>query len=308
MSTPAVAGETGSPSLHRPFGAVLTAMATPFTADGDLDLDAAQRLAAHLVDSGNDGLVVAGTTGESPTLAEREHDALLAAVVQAVGDRAVVVAGSGNNDTAHSVARARAAEATGVDGLLVVSPYYNKPPQEGLRRHFRTVADATGLPVMLYDIPGRTAVPIATETLLRLAEHPRIVAVKDAKADLFASSLVMAGCDLAYYSGDDTLNLAHLTQGAVGMVSVVGHVAAGPYAQMVAAVDAGDLATAQRLHRRLLPAVAGIMTRTQGAIMVKAALQMLGLIDNRHVRLPLVEATPSQVEQLRADLEGAALL
>ena len=296
------------PTRPRPFGAVLTAMATPFTADGDVDLDAAQALAAHLVDAGNDGLVVAGTTGESPTLAEREHDALLTAIVEAVGDRAAVVAGCGNNDTAHTLARARAAEATGVHGLLLVSPYYNKPPQEGLRRHFTAVADATGLPVMLYDIPGRTAVAIETDTLLRLGEHPRIVAVKDAKADLFASSLVMAGSDLAYYSGDDTLNLAHLAQGAVGTVSVVGHVAAGHYARMVAAVDAGDLSTALAIHRQLLPAVVAIMTRTQGAIMVKAALQLLGVLDNRTVRLPLVEATQHQVDQLRVDLEGAGIL
>jgi 4-hydroxy-tetrahydrodipicolinate synthase len=297
-----------APTRARPFGAVLTAMATPFTADGALDLDAAQKLAAHLVDSGNDGLVVAGTTGESPTLAEREHDGLLTAVVEAVGDRAFVIAGCGNNDTAHTLARAKAAEATGVHGLLVVSPYYNKPPQEGLRRHFTAVADATGLPMMLYDIPGRTAVEIASETLVRLAEHPRIVAVKDAKADLFASARVMAATDLAYYSGDDTLNLAHLAQGAVGTVSVVGHVAARQYAQLVAAVDAGDLTTARAIHTRLLPAVVAIMTRTQGAIMVKAALELLGLTTNRVVRSPLVEATKEQVAALRADLEGAGLL
>jgi 4-hydroxy-tetrahydrodipicolinate synthase len=302
MSVPAPAAP------ERPFGAVLTAMATPFTDDGALDLDAAQRLAVHLVDAGNDGLVVAGTTGESPTLAEREHDALLASIVEAVGNRAVIVAGCGNNDTAHTVARAKAAEATGVHGILVVSPYYNKPPQEGLRRHFTAVADSTGLPIMLYDIPGRTGVEIATPTLQRLAEHPRIVAVKDAKADLFASSLVMASTDLAYYSGDDSLNLNHLAQGAVGTVSVVGHVAAREYAAMVAAVDAGDLTTALRLHRQLLPAVTAIMTRTQGAIMVKAALQLLGVLANRTVRLPLVEATQPQVDALRADLEGAQLL
>jgi 4-hydroxy-tetrahydrodipicolinate synthase len=300
--------QTSAPARERPFGAVLTAMATPFTAGGDLDLDAAQALATHLVDAGSDGLVVAGTTGESPTLAEREHDALLAAVVEAVGDRAHVLAGCGNNDTTHTLARARAAEATGVHGLLVVSPYYNKPPQEGLLRHFTAVADATGLPVMLYDIPGRTAVEIATETLVRLADHPRIVAVKDAKADLFASSQVMAATDLAYYSGDDSLTLAHLAQGAVGMVGVVGHVAAARYAQMVAAVDAGDLATARDVHRRLLPAVIAIMTRTQGAIMVKAALQLLGVLGHRTVRLPLVEATHDQVEALRVDLERAGLL
>ncbi|WP_425468338.1 4-hydroxy-tetrahydrodipicolinate synthase [Quadrisphaera granulorum] len=299
-------------AVHRPFGAVLTAMATPFTRDGALDVPAAQALAERLVDDGNDGLVVAGTTGESPTLAEHEHDTLLAAVVEAVGSRAHVVAGCGNNDTDHTLRRARAAEKTGVDGLLVVTPYYNKPPQEGLYQHFLAVADATGLPVMLYDIPGRAATAISTEVLLRLAAHPRVVAVKDAKDDLFASSQVMAAAGgeggLAYYSGSDQLNLAHLAQGAAGMVSVVSHVAAAEYAQMVAAVDAGDLPTARALHARLLPAVTAIMTRTQGAIMVKAALELLGAVPNRHVRLPLVEATDEQVEQLAADLRGAALL
>jgi 4-hydroxy-tetrahydrodipicolinate synthase len=289
-------------------GTVLTAMATPFTTDGALDLDAAQRLAVHLVESGNDGLVVAGTTGESPTLAEEEHDALLRAVVEAVGDRATVIAGSGNNDTHHSVLRAQAAEKTGVDGLLVVTPYYSKPPQEGLVRHFTTVADATGLPVMVYDIPGRTGVALQTDTLLRLGEHPRIVAVKDAKDDLFAASQVMAGSDLAWYSGSDQLNLAHLTQGAAGAVSVVGHVAGPQYAAMVRAVDAGDLGTALALHRRLLPAVAAIMTVTQGAIMAKAALQLAGVLPNRVTRSPLVDATDEQVGLLRAALADSELL
>ncbi len=297
-----------SGDLRRPFGRVLTAMATPFAADGELDLPAAQALAAHLVDHGHDGLVVAGTTGESPTLAEDEHDALLRAVVEAVGDRAVVVAGSGNNDTRHSVARARAAEQAGVHGLLVVTPYYNKPPQDGLVEHFGQVASATGLPVMVYDIPGRTGVALSTSTLLRLAEHPRIVAVKDAKDDLFASSAVMAGCDLAYYSGSDQLNLAHLTQGAVGVVSVVGHVAGDQYAAMVAAVDAGDLSSAVALHRQLLPAVEAIMTHTQGAIMVKAALQLLGVVAHRTVRSPLVAATDDQVALVERGLRGAHLL
>jgi len=293
---------------QRPFGAVLTAMVTPFTPDGDLDLDTAQRVAVHLVDAGNDGLVVAGTTGESPTLAEEEHDALLRAVVEAVGDRAFVVAGSGNNDTRHSVLRAQAAEKTGVHGLLVVTPYYSKPPQEGLVRHFRAVADSTGLPVMVYDIPGRTGVALSTETLLRLGEHPRIVAVKDAKDDLFAASRVLAGGELAWYSGSDQLNLAHLTQGAAGLVSVVGHVAGPQYAAMVAAVDSGDLATAVGLHRRLLPAVETIMTTTQGAIMAKAAMQLVGVLSNRVMRLPLVDATDSQVDLLRAALAESDLL
>src|SRR5690606_28747973 len=187
-----------------PFGRMLTAMVTPFTSDGAVDYEAVQRLAEYLVDEQrNDGLIVNGTTGESPTTTDEEKERILRAVVEAVGDRAFVVAGAGTNDTRHSVELAKAAERAGVHGLLVVTPYYNKPPQEGLYRHFSAVADATGLPVMLYDIPGRTGVPIATETLLRLAQHPRIVAVKDAKGDLFAASQVMAATDLVFYSGDD---------------------------------------------------------------------------------------------------------
>ncbi len=291
-----------------PFGRVLTAMVTPFDADGDLDLDAAQQLAAHLVDHGHDGLVVNGTTGESPTTDDGEQLELLAAVVEAVGDRATVVAGVGTFDTAHTVDRAFAAAGLGADALLVVTPYYSKPPQAGLAAHFTAVADASDLPVMLYDIPGRTGVPIETETLVRLAAHPRIVAVKDAKGDLYEGSWVMARTDLAYYSGDDSLNLAWLAHGAVGVVSVVGHVAGRQYATMVEAVLEGDLATAQRVNRELLPAVRGIMTRTQGAIMAKAALQLQGVLTSRAVRLPLVEATPEQVALLRADLTEAALL
>src|SRR3954449_5972172 len=186
-----------------PFGRVLTAMVTPFTADGALDLDGAQRLATHLVDAGNDGLGINGTTGESPTTTDAEKSDLVRAVLEAVGDRAHVVAGVGTNDTHHSIELARAAEKVGAHGLLIVTPYYNKPPQEGLYRHFTAVADATGLPVMLYDIPGRSGVPIKTETLIRLAQHERIVAVKDAKGDLFAAGQVMMATDLVFYSGDD---------------------------------------------------------------------------------------------------------
>jgi 4-hydroxy-tetrahydrodipicolinate synthase len=291
-----------------PFGRVLTAMATPFTDDGAVDLDGAARLATHLVEHGHNGIVVSGTTGESPTTDDAEQVALLRAVLQAVGHRAQVVAGVGTNDTRHSAEKARQAEAAGAHGLLVVAPYYSKPPQAGLLAHVRTVADATGLPVMLYDIPGRTGVPFETETLVRAAEHPRIVAVKDAKGDLYAGSWVMARSDLAYYSGDDAHNLAWLAHGAVGVVSVVGHVAGRQYATMVEAMLESDLATAQRVHRELLPAVRGIMTRTQGAIMAKAALQLLGVLTNRAVRLPLVEATEDEMAMLRSDLADAALL
>jgi 4-hydroxy-tetrahydrodipicolinate synthase len=292
----------------RHFGAVLTAMITPFDADGRVDLDTAQRVATHLVDGGCDGLVVSGTTGESPTTSDAEKDDLLRAVLEAVGSRARVVAGVGTNDTHHTVELARAAEKAGAHGLLVVTPYYNKPPQEGLRAHFTAVADATGLPVILYDIPGRSGVPIQTETLVRLAEHERIIAVKDAKEDLYEGSWVMARTGLAFYSGSDALNLAWLTHGGSGVISVVGHVAAPAYARMVAAVAAGDLAAALAEHRGLLPAVRGVMTRTQGAIMAKAGLQLQGVLGSRAVRLPLVEATDEQVDLLRADLLQAGLL
>ncbi len=291
-----------------PFGRVLTAMVTPFTADGAVDLAAAARVATHLVDHGHDGLVVSGTTGEAPTTDDDEQVALLRAVLEAVGHRAQVVAGVGTNDTRHSIERARRAEAAGAHGLLVVAPYYSKPPQSGLLAHVRAVADSSGLPLMLYDIPGRTGVPFETETLVRAGEHPRVVAVKDAKGDLYAGSWVMARSDLSYYSGDDAMNLAWLCHGAVGVVSVVGHVAGRQYATMVEAVLESDLATAQRMHREVLPAVRGIMTRTQGAIMAKAALQLLGVLDNRVVRLPLVPATDEQVALLRSDLADAALL
>jgi 4-hydroxy-tetrahydrodipicolinate synthase len=291
-----------------PFGRVLTAMVTPFRDDGSLDLDGAARLAAHLVDQGCDGLVLSGTTGESPTTSDSEKEWLLRAVLDAVGDRATVVAGAGTYDTHHTVELVRQAEKTGAHGLLIVTPFYSKPPQEGLFRHFMAVADSTGLPVMLYDIPARTGVPIATDTLVRLAEHDRIVAVKDAKGDLFAASEVLARTDLAFYSGDDALNLAHLTQGAAGVVSVVAHVAAARYAAMIRAVGTGDLTEAIRLHRELLPAVRAIMTRTQGAIMAKAASQLAGVLSSRAMRSPLVEATDAQVVELRADLMEAGLL
>jgi 4-hydroxy-tetrahydrodipicolinate synthase len=308
MSEPSAGPTRATAVIDRPFGTLLTAMVTPFDADGGVDLAAAQRLAVHLVDSGCDGIVVSGTTGESPTTSDAEKEALLRAVVEAVADRATVVAGVGTNDTEHTVELARSAERAGARGLLVVTPYYSKPPQSGLLAHFRAAADATGLPVMLYDIPGRAGVPIQTETLVRLAEHPRIVAVKDAKDDLYAGSWVMARTDLAFYCGSDALNLAWLCHGAAGLVSVVAHVAAPRYARMIAAVDAGDLASARTEHLRVLPAVHGVMTVTQGAIMAKAGLQLQGVLDNRRMRLPLVEATQDEVAVLRADLMTAGAL
>ncbi|HET9647460.1 MAG TPA: 4-hydroxy-tetrahydrodipicolinate synthase [Microlunatus sp.] len=297
-------------TAQAPFGRVLTAMITPFTANGDLDLATAKKVAAYLVEHGNDGLVVSGTTGESPTTNPDEDGRLLAAVLEEVGDRATVVAGVGNNDTQASARLARQASAEGAHGLLLVSPYYNKPPQAGLVRHFLTVADAGGsTPVMLYDIPGRAGVRIAFETYLTVAEHDQIVAVKDAVGDLPGGCRVMAETGLSLYSGDDGLNLAWLACGASGVVSVVAHVAGRSYAEMVAAVDAGDLTTARRINTHLLPVVAAIMSPTsQGAIMSKAALQLLGVLEQRTVRSPYVEADEQQIAGLRQVLESAGLL
>lgn len=291
-----------------PFGRVLTAMVTPFTPDGSLDLDGAGRLAVHLVDLGNDGLVVSGTTGESPTTSDDEKDALLRAVVEAVGDRAAVVAGVGSNDTAHTVEAARVAEKAGAQGLLVVTPYYNRPTQEGLLAHFRAAADATELPVMLYDIPARTGTAIVTATLLRLAEHPRVVAVKDAKGDLAATQEVLAATDLAVYSGDDVLNLPLLAVGACGFVSVTAHLVADRLAEMITAYLAGEVATARAANAHLLPVTRGVMTRMQGVMAVKAALRRAGL-PSGPVRLPLVDADAEQTRVLLADLaEGGVSL
>ncbi|KAA2258617.1 4-hydroxy-tetrahydrodipicolinate synthase [Solihabitans fulvus] len=298
---------TGCPtaSKGRPFGRVLTAMVTPFDADGALDLDRAQRLAVHLVELGNDGLVVNGTTGESPTTTDAEKADLIRAVVQAVGDRATVVAGAGTNDTAHSIELARAAERAGAHGLLVVTPYYSRPPQAGLLAHFTAVADATELPVLLYDIPPRSVVPIEVDTLLRLAEHPRIVGVKDAKGDLYAGSQVIAGTDLAYYSGDDPLNLPWLSVGAVGCVSVIGHVVADRLRAMLDAHDSGDLATARAVHHSLLP-VCRAMGRVGGVVFAKAALGLRGH-DVGGTRLPLPPATTDDIQSIATDLVAAGV-
>ncbi|PWI43635.1 4-hydroxy-tetrahydrodipicolinate synthase [Streptomyces sp. ICBB 8177] len=288
-----------------PFGRVLTAMVTPFTADGALDVDGAQRLAAHLVDAGNDGLVVNGTTGESPTTSDAEKEQLVRAVREAVGDRAFVVAGVGTNDTRHSVELARQAEKAGAHGLLTVTPYYSKPTQEGLYRHFTAIADSTGLPVMLYDIPGRSGVPIQTETIVRLAQHPRIVANKDAKGDLGRASWAIARSGLAWYSGDDMLNLPLLSVGAVGFVSVVGHLVSPELRDLLHSYLAGDVAKAAELHQRLLPVYTG-MFRTQGVITTKAALALRGL-PGGPLRLPLVELSPEETEQLKKDLAAGGV-
>ncbi len=287
-------------------GTLLTAMVTPFTPDGALDTDTAARLATHLVDAGCDGLVLSGTTGESPTTTDEEKIALLRAVLDAVGDRARIVAGAGTYDTAHSIRLAEAAAAEGAHGLLVVTPYYSRPPQEGLKAHFTAVADATDLPVILYDIPPRSVVPIEWDTIRALAAHPNIVAIKDAKGDLPGGGQIIAETGLAYYSGDDALNLPWLAMGAVGFISVWGHVAAGQLRDMLSAFASGDVATARKINVTLGP-LSEAQSRLGGVTLSKAALRLQGF-EVGDPRLPQVPATADQLEALAADLRAAAVL
>jgi 4-hydroxy-tetrahydrodipicolinate synthase len=291
-----------------PFGRMLTAMVTPFHEDGSVDLDGVARVADHLVRHGNDGLVVSGTTGESPTTTTEEDGQILAAVKDAVGDRATVVAGVGTNSTAHSIELARQAAKIGVDAMLLVTPYYNKPSQAGVLEHFRQVVEAGELPTMLYDVPGRTGTAIALDTYARAKEWEHVVAVKDALGDLpRAARLVDLG--YAVYSGDDPATLGFLAHGGCGLVSVVGHVAGRELAAMMADFLAGDHAAALATYTRLLPAFDAVMgVPNYGATTAKAALELLGVLDNRRVRGPLVPLDDDEVAALRAGLVAAGLL
>ncbi len=292
---------SGPTSEKSPFGVMLAAMVTPFRPNGSLDLDGAQALATHLVeDLDHDGLVINGTTGESATKTDAEDLAVLRAVLDAVGDRATIIAGVGTNDTAHSVEAAKAAESVGAHAVMAVTPYYNRPPQEGLFQHFTAIADATDLPMIVYDIPKRTGVAIELETMIRLADHPRIVANKDAKGDLEFAQKAMVATDLAWYCGDDILNLPLLSVGAAGMISVVSHVVGDRLKAMAEALWAGRTQEAIDINASLLPVYTGIF-RTQGVILTKAALALQGQ-PSGPVRLPLVDATDEQVAMLRADL------
>ena len=298
---------TRNASALESFGSVLVAMVTPMDADGNVDVDTAVVLAQKLVADGVDGIVLNGTTGESPTTHQPEKDALVGAVVDAVGDRVRIVAGASSNDTKHAVRIAASAERTGAHGLLINAPYYNRPSQEGVYRHIRAVADAADLPVMLYDIPGRTGVAIGDETLRRLAEDPRVLAVKDATGNVPAGFDRMRRTGLAFYSGDDALNLAWLTHGAVGVVSVMGHVVAGPIAEMVDCIRRGDLRRAQDLAVELAPVCQAIMGAGQGTVYAKAALDLLDVIPSRAVRSPLVAANEDELADLAERLRDAGL-
>lgn len=294
------------PGSTPPFGHLLTAMVTPFASDGSVDLAAARKLAAYLVDTQrNDALVINGTTGEAPTTTDAEKAALIEAVVEEVGDRAQVVAGVGTFNTGHTVELAQEAADAGAHGLLVVTPYYSRPPQSGVQAYFETVADATDLPVMVYDIPGRTGTPIETATLIALAQHPNIVAVKDAKADLVASALVLAQTDLAYYAGDDAITPSLLAIGGVGLVGTSTHFSGAVMAQVIQDFLAGRFAQALAAYQRVLPVLTGVFAG-QGCSMVKAGLEVLGLPGGA-LRAPMVSATPAQRDVFVAQLASAGL-
>jgi 4-hydroxy-tetrahydrodipicolinate synthase len=307
MSSPAAPSAGGVPAA--PFGRVLTAMATAFHDDGSVDLDGTARIAAHLIDHGHDGVVVSGTTGEAPTTTTAEDGDLLRAVNDAVGARAMVVAGVGTNSTAHSIELARQAEKLGADGLLLVTPYYNKPSQAGVLHHFRQVVEATDVPVMLYDVPGRTGTTIAPETYAAAAQLGSVVAVKDAVGDFSRGVRIMSETGLAFYSGDDDANLGWLAHGACGFVSVVGHACGDQLRAMADQFLAGDHVGALATYRQILPAVDAIMgVANYGATTAKAALQLLGVLDNRNVRGPLVPLDDAEVEALRVGLVAAGVL
>jgi 4-hydroxy-tetrahydrodipicolinate synthase len=289
-----------------PFGRLMTAMITPMAHDGGIDYDGAARLAAYLVDDmRNEGLVVNGTTGEAPTTTDAEKKRLIEVVKDAVGDRATVVAGVGTNITAHTIELATQAERAGADGLLVVTPYYSKPAQDALAAHFASVADSTGLPLIIYDVPHRTATAVATDTLIRLAQHPRIVAVKDAKGDIAGTSQVLAHTDLAYYSGDDPMTLPLLAIGGIGIVSVTAHVVGDRIFEMIEAFANGRNAEAAKLHLSMLPVNVGLF-RNQAAVMTKAAMDLLGL-PGGGVRGPLLPASTAERHKLCEDLTAGGV-
>jgi len=281
-------------------------MVTPFDKDGSIDWAGVEKLAQHLVDTGHDGIAVNGTTGEAPTTKSSEKLEIIKVVKKVVGSKIQVLSGAGDNETAYTVEQAKRSQEAGADGLLVVTPYYNKPPQAGIEAHFRAVSAATDLPIMMYDIPGRTGVEIESDTIVKLFDSvDNIVALKDAKGNIAATSWVIKRCGIPVYSGDDILNLPFLSVGAVGFVSVCGHTVGLQLKAMLDAWFAGNSAKALEIHQQLLPVFTGTF-RTQGAILTKAAMSLMGLPGGT-TRLPLVDATQAQIEQLRIDLTAGGV-
>ena len=299
-----IMGITAGTSPH--FGRLITAMVTPFKEDQSIDFDAFAALANKLVDEGNDALVISGTTGETSTLEDQEKEDLFRAAVEAVGDRAKIIAGTGTNHTSHSVQMAQRAAKAGAHGQLVVTPYYNKPSQEGIIAHVEAIAEAADLPVMVYDIPGRAGVPITTESHQKLAQHANIVALKDAKSDFAAVTEVLGSTELDVYSGDDLNTMPWMAAGAAGVVSVTAHVASPQFRKLIDAMVASDLAAARNVYFELEPVIRGIMTRAQGAVAAKTVLAAQGVIPTPVVRLPLVQTNEAEYAAIAGDLNGTA--
>ena len=290
------------------FGNVLTAMVTPFNENLEVDLQKTQELAVRLIESGSDGVVVCGTTGESPTLSKKEKLDLFRAVVEAIGGKGTVIAGTGSYNTAESVELTKEAEKTGVDGILLVAPYYNKPSQEGLYRHFKEIAGSTSLPAIIYNIPGRTGVNISPDTMARLAEIENVVGVKESSGNLGQVSEIFekTPSDFLIYSGDDALTLPILSVGGVGIISVAGHIAGRKIKEMITAFEQGEVAKAAEINASLGPLFRALFINTN-PIMVKTACNLVGLKVGG-LRLPLVEASERETEIMRGVLKNLGLL
>ncbi|MDI2099721.1 4-hydroxy-tetrahydrodipicolinate synthase [Ruicaihuangia caeni] len=288
--------------IDNPFGQVLVALVTPMTADGEVDWNDVEKLMNDVIEQGADGIVVTGTTGETSTLTDAEKLRLVEVGKSVAGGRAKIITGGGSNETAHAIELYRASEKAGADGVMIVTPYYNKPTQAGILTHFRLIADSTDLPVILYDIPGRTGVPIKYETILRIAKHPNVLAIKDAKGDFSEVSRVLNQTDLMYFSGDDANVLPHLAIGATGLIGVTANIAARPYRHIVDAVNAGDLRTATAAHKALEPLVRATMTHVPGTVAAKYILHGLGRISTPRVRLPLVGPEEWEATLIEDDL------
>ncbi len=288
--------------VQNPFGQVLVAMVTPMTKEGEVDWPGVEALMEHLISHGADGLVVTGTTGETSTLTDAEKIKLVKTGKSVAAGRATIITGGGSNETAHAIELYKASEKAGADGVMIVTPYYNKPTQAGVLTHFRMIADTTDLPVILYDIPGRSGIPITYDTLLRAAKHPNIVAVKDAKGDLSEVSRVMNQTDLLYFAGDDANALPTLAIGGTGLIGVTANIAPDPYRIIINAVNAGDLQTATAQHRLLEPLVRATMTHVPGTVAAKYILHGLGRIGSPRVRLPLVGPEESEAANIENDI------
>lgn len=285
------------------FGQVLVALVTPMTAEGEVDWEATEKHLDYIISNGADGVVVTGTTGETSTLTDAEKLQLVKIGKSVSAGRAKIITGGGSNETAHAIQLYKASEAAGADGVMIVTPYYNKPTQAGVLTHFRLIADATDLPVILYDIPGRTGIPIAFETILRAAKHPNIVAVKDAKGDLAQASRVLNETDLLYFSGDDSNILPHLSIGATGLIGVTANIAPLAYREMVDATNRNDFQAALKVHNELEPLVRAAMTHVPGTVAAKYILHALGLISSPRVRLPLVGPEEAEAAKIEADID-----